>query len=392
MIIDAVKEDYASVCERCQVNIISKSSKGIFKDEYLIIDKTQRFALQYCNEIMYSLGSKKVKGIFITELGRIEMLEVPKPTPGPYDALVEIKACGICNSTDWKLIQGEFFSGTYPVLLGHESVGKVVAVGDKVRNYHIGDMVLRPGLQDDQIPFEGGRSCWGGFAEFAIVTDFWAENGIEYGTSQHPQQIVPSGIPAHEAVALITLKENLSCLNNTGVGKNHSLAIVGTGPVAQAQTICAKLSGISPVVVFGRQAKWETLFMDLGADAYVTEKHIPLSIQKILDAGGFDRVIEAVGSRDALSKCLKLCAPSGKINLYGISPESEPYLEKEETDFRVFRSDVIEADAHTRMLEWVAGGEIQLSDWVSHVLPWAEYQKGFDMVQKKEAVKMVLTF
>ncbi len=333
-----------------------------------------------------------MKGLFITAVNRLEMLDLPEPVLGPYDALVEIAACGICNSTDWTLIHGEFFSGTYPILLGHESVGIVVSVGDKVQNYHIGDQVLRPGLQDDQVPFEGGRSCWGGFTEFAIVTDLWAKNGIEYGTSPHPQQIVPSSIPAHEAVALITLKENLSCLDNTGVGKNHSLAIVGTGPVAQAQTICAKLSGISPVVVFGRQAKWETLFMDLGADVYVTEEHFPPSIQKILDAGGFDRVIEAVGSREALSKCLKLCAPSGKVNLYGISPESEPYLEQEETDSRVFRSDVTEADAHNRILEWVASGEIRLSDWVSHVLPWTEYQKGFDMVQKKEAMKMVITF
>ena len=103
-----------------------------------------------------------------------------------------MEACAICNSTDHKLMAGEFFSGTFPMLLGHESVGRVVQVGERVRSFRVGDRVLRSTLRDGHVPYPGGRSRWGGFVEKAIVTDVWAEKGLPYNAFPHPQQIVPA--------------------------------------------------------------------------------------------------------------------------------------------------------------------------------------------------------
>jgi NADPH:quinone reductase-like Zn-dependent oxidoreductase len=127
-----------------------------------------------------------MKGIFVIDIDQTEIRELPEPEIGPYEALVQVEACGICNSTDWKIIEGEFVSGSFPILLGHESVGRVIRVGDRV---------LRSTLRDEHMPFPGGRSCWGGYVERAIVTDVWAQEGQEYGGFPHPQQIVPSHIP-----------------------------------------------------------------------------------------------------------------------------------------------------------------------------------------------------
>jgi L-iditol 2-dehydrogenase len=333
-----------------------------------------------------------MKGIFVTAVHRTEVLDLPIPQIGPYEALVQVEACGICNSTDWKIIEGEFVSGTFPILLGHESVGRVVALGEAVRSFAVGDRVLRSTLRDEHVPFPGGRSCWGGFAEWAIVTDVWAQKGVIYNAFPHPQQIVPSDIPPVEAVALITLKETLNCLDNSDVRPGQSLAIVGTGPVAQGLTFFARLSGIAPVVVFGRQPKWAERFARLGADGYVAGEVVPSAVQAILDRGGFDRAIEAVGARSALSRCLQIVRAGGRVNLYGIAPASEPYLPEEESDPRVFRAQVAEAEAHDRLLAWVGKGAVQLSEWISHDMPWAEYRRGFDMVARKAANKVVLTF
>ena len=118
-----------------------------------------------------------MRGIFVVERNRLDILELPEPKPGPFDALVETKACGICNSTDAKILEGEFQPGTYPILLGHESVGEVIRVGSEVRNFKVGDVVLRSRLEDEHVPLAGGRSRWGGFAEKALVTDAWAREG-----------------------------------------------------------------------------------------------------------------------------------------------------------------------------------------------------------------------
>jgi threonine dehydrogenase-like Zn-dependent dehydrogenase len=339
-----------------------------------------------------------MKGIFVVARNQTEILEIPEPEPGPYEALVEVRACGICNSTDWKIIEGEFVSGTFPILLGHESAGQVVHVGDQVRSFRMGDMVLRATLRDEHVPFPGGRSCWGGFVEKAIVTDVWAQEGVAYNAFPHPQQIVPPQVPAAQAAALITLKETLSCLENSDVGADHSLAIVGTGPVAQALTLLAGLAGIRPLVVFGRRPVWADRFARLGVDAYVAGDDVPPEVRAILDGGGFDRAIEAVGARAALSRCLQVVKPEGRVNLYGIAPESEPYLPAEESDPRVFRSRVAEAEAHDRLLNWIEQGQIDLADWVSHEVHWTDYRRGFDMIKltdqvsHKRANKVVLTF
>jgi threonine dehydrogenase-like Zn-dependent dehydrogenase len=338
-----------------------------------------------------------MRGIFVTAKDETEILELPAPEIGPYEALVQVEACGICNSTDWKIIEGEFVSGTYPVLLGHESVGRVVEVGSKVRSFRAGDRVLRSNLRDEHVPYPGGRSCWGGFVEQAIVTDVWAKEDVEYNAFPHPQQIVPPHTSPAQAVASITLKETISCLDNSHVSPGQSLAIVGTGPVAQALTLLAKLSGMTPVVVFGRRDRWAELFAGLGADGYaagdpLSGEDVPSDVRAILDGGGFDRAIEAVGSRAALSRCLDVVKADGRVNLYGVAPESAPYPAGEELDGRVFRGQVAEAEAHDRLFDWVARGEVNLDDWISHRLPWTEYRRGFEMVERKTANKVALTW
>jgi len=333
-----------------------------------------------------------MEGLFVVEKDRTEILELPEPEIGPYEALVQVEACGICNSTDWKIIEGEFVSGSYPILLGHESCGQVIAVGDKVRSFAVGDRVLRSRLEDAHVPFPGGRSCWGGFVERAIVTDIWARQGTTYNAFPHPQQIVPAYLSPAEAVACITLKETSSCLHNSDVRPGQSLAIVGTGPVGQTLALFAVLSGIRPVVVLGRRPQWAEAFARLGVDGYVSGEEVSPEVQAILDGGGFDRAIEAVGARSALSKCLEVVKADGRVNLYGIAPESEPYLPEEEGDPRVFRGKVAEAETHEQLLDWIEQGRVDPGDWISHQMPWTEYQRGFDMVASKEANKVVLTF
>jgi threonine dehydrogenase-like Zn-dependent dehydrogenase len=333
-----------------------------------------------------------MKGIFVTEKGSLKVLNLPEPEPGSYEAIVQVKACGICNSTDWKLIEGEFFAGTFPILLGHESVGEVCDVGPNVRHFRVGDLVLRSTLRNDHIPFPGGRSCWGGFVEKAIVTDVWAQRNVEYAALPHPQQVVPPGIRPEHAVAMIMLKETLSCLQNTDLQPGHSLAIVGTGPVAQALTMFAHLSGVEPVVVFGRRPEYAGRFVRLGATAYVAGEDLPAEVRTIMAHGGFDRVIEAVGSRQALTRCLRAVKREGRVNLYGIPPQSEPYAKEDEADRRVFRSKVVEGEMHEQLVAWIDDGRVRLDEWITHVLPWSEHRRAFEMIRKREANKVVLAF
>ena len=184
----------------------------------------------------------------------------------------------------------------------------------------------------------------------------------------------------------------MSCLHSTEVQTGQSLAIVGVGPVAQTLVLFARLSGIRPLVVFGRRPIWAARFAALGADAYVTPEEFPSTAQAILDRGGFDRVIEAVGARQALARCLELVSSSGRVNVYVVAPESEPYDHEHLTDPRVFRGQVAEAETHEQLLRWVEEGKVRLDDWISHTMPWTDYLRGFEMVRDKTANKVILTW
>lgn len=324
-----------------------------------------------------------MQGLFVVQAGQLTIDELPQPTPGPYEALVKTEACAICNSTDTKLIQGEFFAGTWPLLLGHETVGRIVALGDQVKNFKVGQRVLRGNLTDRHVEKPGGRSCWGGFAEYTLVTDVWARDNRTYQAGVHPQQVVPDGIDPTHATALIMLKENLNVINQGDV-VGRTVAIVGTGPAAQSMTLFARLVGAKSIVVFGRNSQHAARFAALGADNYVTDDE---SV-----AGGFERVFEAVGSQAALARCLALAAPTGKVSVYGVAPQSEPFAEADMQDPRVYTPRVSEAAAHDQLLGLIDQHQLDLADWISHVLPWQAYQNAFDLIWSKTANKVVLTF
>src|SRR5271157_2489790 len=84
-----------------------------------------------------------MRAVAVTEPGKISIVELVRPTPGPYQALVRTEVACLCNSTDAKLIAGHFPGvDQYPLVLGHESAGIIEAVGPKVRNFQVGQRAI----------------------------------------------------------------------------------------------------------------------------------------------------------------------------------------------------------------------------------------------------------
>jgi hypothetical protein len=121
-----------------------------------------------------------MKAVAVTDVGQLEFVEVPRPAIRDYEGLVRITACGLCNGTDLKHIDGTL--GTirerYPVILGHEAVGEVVEVGSQVRSFQLGDLITDPvpAIDSDAVT----ASC-AGFCEFGVMQDtaVMAELGLD---------------------------------------------------------------------------------------------------------------------------------------------------------------------------------------------------------------------
>jgi threonine dehydrogenase-like Zn-dependent dehydrogenase len=339
-----------------------------------------------------------MKAAVVEGAGQLILREVPMPEVGPYNALVKIEACSLCNSTDIKIIARHFVSQIpVPLVLGHESVGTIVELGAKVRSYQLGQRVLRPGAEYD-FARVGIASAWGGFAEYGLVTDLAAWH------ADHPdgtpggmwakQQIIPNSIPPAEATAIITLKETLFAARAAGIGPQTWTAIVGTGPVARAFTFWAHWLGARFLVVFGRSERWCHDFLDLGANNYIAgDKACAEDDAKVAGVNAFDRVIEAVGSMAALEDALALARPDGIIAQYGVSAEddaeTEPVRAARQAG-RIITLPVREEDVHAEMLSLIERGDVVLKDWISHRLPFAQIDAGLRLLSERQAIKVVL--
>ena len=341
-----------------------------------------------------------MKGLIVPELGKLELVyDIPEPEMGPYDAIVQVVSCGICNGTDTKVIEGHFKGfDTYPCVLGHEACGKIIAVGDKVRNFKVGDYVLRAKLRDSDKYYHG----WGGFSERALVTDYFArvedgEKGVP--VSHMAEQIVPSDIDPVKAMMIITIKEVFSALNQFGVKEGKKVMINGCGPVGQAMVRFCKLLGVNGLIVSDLDEERLKKAQRLGADVLINPaKQDVVSAVKAVYPSGVDLFIDAVGINSLINTGFQVIKFNGKICVYGISPKTCAEIDWEKAPYNwniqfVQKPTFPEEYAvHNRVVEFVRSGAINLDDFVSHVLPVEAFEEGFRLSRSKQATKVALTF
>lgn len=343
-----------------------------------------------------------MKAAVVEGKGILKVKDVPDLKPGEYQALVKIRACSICNGTDRKIIDGKLlFVNRYPGILGHESVGEVMAIGSKVSHYKPGDLVFRPGAF-----YEEGAdltACWGGFAEYGVVNDMPAMTaaGLPVPSFAKMQQVITQPINPVNATILITYKEALSWLQKFRIGPGQSVLIWGTGPVGLSFTYFAKLLGAYPVIVCGRREEALADAVKMGADYIINTRveDIAERVKQFTQGQGVAKVVEAVGDFDIVRQSIGLLAPEGEIGVYGIAPSSSEGSMDSMVDlgqryspwsFKVMGPD--EAGVHQQMMDLLRMGLVDPDFMVDAVIPLDEIHHGFDLIRQRKAKKVVVSF
>ena len=333
-----------------------------------------------------------MKAVVVEEIGKIAIREVPEPVVGDYDAKVQLLAGSLCNSTDAKILHGEF-AGPIPTILGHEAVGRIVEIGRKVRRYRIGDLVTRPNVAPMS---ELKLSCsFGSFVEYGLVNDAWslAEDTGQPFPASHAQIQSDSGCDPQTLVQAITLKETLSFLRNLGVCAGQSLLIFGTGPVGVSFSLWARYLGCDKVIVVGRRDEACARAIDFGRATHVINNRkasVPESVRAITNEG-VHFAIEAIGDNDVLRDCLDSLAPGGQVGMYGVAPASQgrsPLLD----DPRLSPAEPCEAMAHEEVMAQIENGSIPARAFLTHELDYRECARGFELLESREAFKVGLHF
>lgn len=334
----------------------------------------------------------------VREWGKLEVADVPAFPAGPYDAVCRIEACSICAATDTHLVEGSFpaaWCSPPPFVLGHESAGHVAAVGAKVRNFKVGQLVVRPLWLPDAPRFGELGSAWGGFASWGIVRDTHAlaeDTGRPTDYFWRSSQTLPE-MPVRDATLFVTWRDTLSCLLQLGVKPGDRLVVFGSGGNGLSFVRCAALLGAKAVMV-GSPSR-ESRALRLGALAFVDyhlNERVPPAVRESFSGNGASLVIEAVGDARPLPQMLACLDHDGALFLFGI-PGDLKYagdLMAGPAQYRIVKKTCEEWQSHELVLRHYLNGELDPNDFCDATMPLSRIQEAFALVRRREASKITL--
>jgi D-arabinitol dehydrogenase (NADP+) len=251
------------------------------------------------------------------------LVDLPDPEPAPGEVRLAVRCTGVCG-TDVHLHEGEF-GPVYPLTPGHEVIGEVVALGDGVSTLTTGNVVA----VDNMVPCGGCDNCQR--AQPAFCRRLRAFGVTEPGG--FAQYMIAPASRCHVVDDLdldtAVLAEPLSCaihgLDILGPPAGSDVLLLGAGPSGLILTQLLRSGGAGRLTVSASTAFKLELARSYGADETVRTRFTPdtESVAGIRNHApeGFDVVIDATGSVDAMKHGVDLLRVGGTMLIYGMTAE-----------------------------------------------------------------------
>lgn len=338
-----------------------------------------------------------MKAAIVERPGALSVRQIPVPAMGEYDALCRIEFGATCSGTDQHLIHGRFpWPVHYPTVLGHESVGRVTALGARVRNLRVGDLVSRVGTPAD--PAGAFDVNWGGFVEYGLATDYRAarDDGQPPAAWQGARihQVIPPDIDPAGATMIITWRETLSFVTRMGVGSGARLLVLGSGGNGLAFAAHAAHRGAARIAMVGSDGRRETA-LAAGVGEYFDYRAADVqSALRDAQPDGFDFVIDAVGQAGLLDAFLGYAASDGTVAIYGVDDWGACTLNptRARGSFRFFQGGYDEEEAHEAVIAAIRAGALRADLWLGAARPFPldEIGAAFEAVASRRCVKALV--
>ena len=252
---------------------------------------------------------------------------IERRSPGPHDVQIEILYCGVCHS-DIHQAKNEWGNSIYPMVPGHEIVGRVTAVGDHVKNFKVGELAGVGCLVDscqhcsqceageEQFCENGstgtynsldknGQPTYGGYSTQVVVDEKFTLHVSEKLDLQAVAPLLCAGITTY------------SPLRHWKVGPGQKVAVVGLGGLGHMAVKLAAAMG-AEVTVLSTSDNKEADAKRLGATHFVNSRNEEK--MKGLKSH-FDFILNTVSAPNSYDMYLQLVKTNGAMVLVGAPPE-----------------------------------------------------------------------
>ena len=333
-----------------------------------------------------------MKATVITGPNETQVIDVPKPTVGPNDVLIKMRACGICGSDSLYISMGGFGKGHMP--LGHEPAGEIVEIGGAVTGFAVGDhVVVNPMIAPSGIIGNGGES--GALAEYLLIQD------AVRGTSA---EVVPGHIPFEVAALNEPMAVARHGVNRCEPKPSDKVVIFGAGPIGLGATIGFKSAGVSHVVVADLIPTRLEKALAVGADAVINsaEEDVAKRLVELHGAGdsmfpgraGTDIYFDAAGAPPVISTALNAAKTGARLCVVAVHKEPVPvdFLNIMSNEITIVGSIGYPDEIFEVTRDIIANWE-KYAVIVSHTIPFADVDEALRMASTPGAAdKVVVVF
>ncbi len=327
----------------------------------------------------------------------VRVEEMPVPKIGAGELLVRVEASGICGSDvmEWYRLDRA------PLVLGHEIGGQIVAVGEGVTRYRVGDRITAA----HHVPCNTCHYCLSGHhtaCETLRRTNFDPGGFVQY--LRLPAINVDRGVfvlPEEVSYEEATFVEPVACVlrgqRTANIAPGKSVAVIGSGIAGLLHVHLARALGAGRIVATDI-AKYRLEAAErFGADAvFSPEEDLPARLREVNDGRLADLVIVCTGAASAQTQALKSVERGGTVLFF--APTNPGVTIPLSVNEFFFRNDITlttsyagsPADYQTA-LDLIRAGVLRVREMITHRVPLAEASKGFQLVAAaQDSIKVII--
>jgi L-iditol 2-dehydrogenase len=327
----------------------------------------------------------------------IRIEEMPIPEIGEDEALVEMKACGICGSDlmDW------YLTNRAPLVLGHEPAGIIAAKGSKVKGFSVGDRVF----VHHHVACLTCRYCMNG--DYTLCEQFHKTNIRPGGFAecfkaaalnlQVDTLEIPEKVSFEEATFIEPVGCCLRALKKCKIQAGDSVAIIGAGTTGIIHIALSKIFGAAKTIVSDLIDYRLNVAKKFGADVTVNQENEDLIeiVRAETDRRGVDLAIVTAPNLEAYKTGINVCRKGGKLCVFApIQPGKYLQLSLKELFFSEIQIIPSYSTSHleTRTaLELIKSGRISAKELITHRFRLVDAAKAFKTaLESKESLKVMV--
>jgi len=327
-----------------------------------------------------------MEALVVLEPNKLEIQEVPIPTPGPNEVLARVRAVSICG-TDAHLVRGDypgFWPPAFPFIPGHEWAGEIAALGPgaELFGWKVGDRVA--GTSHDacgvcQKCVEGHYNLCENYGKEGLHKQYGhSVQGADATYTVHGVKCIfplPDGISFDEGAVIDPASIALHVANRGNIAPGDNVAIMGAGAIGLLSGDAARIRGAARVIVVERNPGRLAKAAAMGFETIDPSAGDPVAIVREMTGGlGADVVLECAGVPVTVQLALGMLRRGGRCAAVGIPTQGvEIAMQRLVLDELELVGCRASAGEMRRVMPLVEQGRMRVREVMTHRFALADY-------------------